>query len=723
MALQANGYQIIGVSLRGSGPISEILHLELDDGLSVLYGLNGAGKSHVLRALTDCLLGIKGGDYAGIHIQLDDAPPNSYAIFPQQIDQVLNAAIKHERGDMFSSYSFDEHEILDSEYRESSDDELSIDEKLFKLIELRASHHGFSSETKQALNDLIQYRRFTLHPDGDGTWSLWLAAGISDSMLASNLLATVPDSLDTFYREVFAGEPDSGPYTHPLVPMLIAMNYATHFPTTGTGEPPQTHSEWPNWLQVPVFSIGKGITLRPTTAIDTAIDTSQLNVDTLVAITGVTSRPSNKRNPMITATPMVTATSGDTLGLVSEIETRKLQIESDCNYYISLMLISPPTIRFNLRTADELLLGDRPRWEFSVSSSPDRWLSIEKLSTAQLRWAQYSIRLAIAHRDEAPVVFLCDEPELGLHRLAERRVAAGLVELAQKGQMSVLAATHSSFVLDNAKATKILTYRDKNGAGATRVRPLTYSLLDDLDIDLSVVQLGLQFSDLIQLMNVAVVVEGLHDEVVLKNLLRPHLDKASAGIFAMRGAKNAKSLVEAKLLFMATNARVLVVLDNLDNQIISGHWKAICDAADEGDLDEARRKVGGLLSLKGVDEARYLAELATAALETGNISRVEIFGLSQPDIVCYLPEADLLTDSTQSWEMLIRRWKNDAPMTGPSNIKKYLNKIGCLPLPNSEELNSAITSAALSAAETPANLNPELIRLGERIVSLATHAR
>lgn len=717
MALKANGYQIIGTSLSGSGPISDIIHLELDDGLSVLYGLNGAGKSHVLRALADCLLGNKGGEYAGIHIQLDDAPPNSYATFPRQIDQVLNAAIKHERGDMFSSYSFDEHEILDSEYRESSDDELSIDEKLFKLIELRASHHGFSSETKQALNDLIQHRRFTLHPDGDGTWSLWLAAGVSDSTLASNLLATVPESLDTFYRGVFADEPDSDRYTHPLVPILIAMNYATRFPTTGTGETPQAHIEWPNWLQVPVFSIGKGITLMPATAIDAAVDTSQLNVDTLVAITGVTPRPSNKRAPMIAAT------SRDTIELASEIETRKLQIERDCNSFFSLMLIPSPTIRFNLCTADELLLGERPRWEFSVSSSPDRWLSIENLSTAQLRWAQYSIRLAIAHRDEAPVVFVCDEPELGLHRLAERRVAAGLMELAQKGQMSVLAATHSSFVLDNAKATKILTYRDKNGAGATRVRPLTYSLLDSFDIDLSVVQLGLQFSDLIQLMNVAVVVEGLHDEVVLKSLLRPHLDKAAAGIFPMRGAKNAKSLVEAKLLFMATNARVLVVLDNLDNQIISGHWKAICDAADGGDLDEARRKVGGLLSLKGVDEARYLAELATAALDTGNISRVEIFGLSQPDIVCYLPESDLLTNSTQSWEMLIRRWKNDAPPAGPSNIKKFLNKIGCLPQPNSEELNSAITSAALSAAETPANLNPELIRLGERIVSLATHER
>jgi ABC-type molybdenum transport system ATPase subunit/photorepair protein PhrA len=44
---------------------------------------------------------------------------------------------------------------------------------------------------------------------------------------------------------------------------------------------------------------------------------------------------------------------------------------------------------------------------------------------------------------KVPTIFICDEPEAGLHRHAEHRMAKGLPELARARGLGVVAATHS----------------------------------------------------------------------------------------------------------------------------------------------------------------------------------------------------------------------------------------------------------------------------------------
>lgn len=706
MALNARGYELVGASVVGAGPITDITHVELNDGLTVLYGLNGAGKSYLLRALSDTFAGRGSKKYLDLHVRLRE-DSNEVGSLVKQIDSALTSAVNKERGEMYSSYSFDEHDILDEEYRESSDDELSIEEKCEKLIELRAAHHSYSNETTAALESIVKYGRYTLNPQKDGTWSLWLSAGISDATPARELLYSAPEALRIFYRELYDRASESAPYQHDLVPLHVAMPYATEFSTKRPGEAIGVSVNWPEWLQIPVFFIANGLTLTPVSAIDVTGEASQLDADTLGALI----RPEHTRRKEERI--VIGVDDGDGIETSAAVATRLHQLEITCNAHLKKVLIDAPTLRFYLRTPDELLAGLRPQWEFYVRGN-DTWVAIGRLSTAQLRWTEFSIELAIAQRSDAPVVFICDEPEQGLHRLAERQVAGGLLELAAHERMSAIVATHSPRVLNSAHVHRVLTFRGRNGQ--TSIRPLSLSLLDELDRGISSSQLGLEFSDLVQLMNVAVVVEGLHDEVVLKNILRPQLDDAAAQILPMRGAIHAKSLVEARLLFLATEAQILVVLDNISHGELAEPWAALRDAAKVGDLDAARESIGAIAALK-VDEAKYLAELASAALETSDISRIHVHGLSQPDIVCYLPESDLLPQPSPTWTELKEDWTTSP--RGPKNIKRYLYERKLLPAPKTAELNLLIDEAARAAANTPAVVDPDLIRLGDHIVSLA----
>ena len=48
MALKGHGFEVVGISLFGPQPLDSV-HLDLDDELTVLYGLNGSGKTSILR--------------------------------------------------------------------------------------------------------------------------------------------------------------------------------------------------------------------------------------------------------------------------------------------------------------------------------------------------------------------------------------------------------------------------------------------------------------------------------------------------------------------------------------------------------------------------------------------------------------------------------------------------------------------------------------------------
>jgi hypothetical protein len=324
--------------------------------------------------------------------------------------------------------------------------------------------------------------------------------------------------------------------------------------------------------------------------------------------------------------------------------------------------------------------------------------------------------IQLAGRDSAAgaAVFVCDEPEAGLHRLAERHLATGLPKMASRGQLAVLVATHSPVLLSGGHTQPVLVTRGTRGA--VDIRPLAMSLLDGLSAERTAGDLGLAVGDLLVLMSVVVVVEGLHDETVFSTLIRDDLDASLATLLPTHGAKRLQSLAEARLLVDGTDAVILIVLDDLDQQVVQPLWDAIAAAYDLGDLGAVRDGVRELRDVDG-DTYVYLSKFAERAAELGRLDRVRVFGMSEPDVICYLDPDDLLLEPGHTWAALKEQWAADALPGKPSNIKKWLAGRGLLPK-QPEDVDAAIAGAARAMQRRGAAVAADLVGLGARIREL-----
>jgi len=95
VALAGHGFDLIGVSLFGPKPL-EAVHMELGQGLSVLYGLNGSGKTTILREAEAVLRGIGPGQPGGVssrqsclHVRFSSLQENSDAFERSQFEKSL----------------------------------------------------------------------------------------------------------------------------------------------------------------------------------------------------------------------------------------------------------------------------------------------------------------------------------------------------------------------------------------------------------------------------------------------------------------------------------------------------------------------------------------------------------------------------------------------------------------------------------------------------------
>jgi hypothetical protein len=89
--LQGSGYKVLGVTVQGPAPLGRI-HLELSPDLSVLYGLNGSGKTRVLDGVVAALGGraLPGGR-RWVHLQIDDRGAGADEGFPGALFSAMRA--------------------------------------------------------------------------------------------------------------------------------------------------------------------------------------------------------------------------------------------------------------------------------------------------------------------------------------------------------------------------------------------------------------------------------------------------------------------------------------------------------------------------------------------------------------------------------------------------------------------------------------------------------
>ncbi|SDU80850.1 ATP-binding protein [Gordonia westfalica] len=708
MSITGDGFELTHVSVRAKAPLDEMVHFELNEQLSVLYGLNGAGKTRLLHCIADALSGrLSSGVRADLHFWVD-VSSNPSSGFTKKLSEQLSRATRELRGQMYTSSRFDEYEILYEESR-APDHDWTILQKLDALIELHSVERGLPSSDRLALQHIAENGRFTLQSREDGRRVLWLAGHPFEN---AHLRRSLEDScikLSQFIEDIHNHEDEPRFLSDALVEDVNVFEYymaPSYRYSSGNSE--SLHRGSPSAF--PVVRLGSSCTISPVSIIDGLSDEFDADSLTLKSIVGQPQRGTEKSRPTAYA-----ATKDGGFAVAPKLAEGIAAIEHKCNSYLSEVLINPPVLRFNVPNPDQLLLGSQPHWEFSIGTSDSNWAGICELSSAQLRWTNLAIALALAERETRPTLFLCDEPERGLHRLAEQRVADGLTNLIDRAQISIIAATHSPLVIGSPGAQRILTYR--NAAGATALRPWRLAISDSIEAEVAGIDLGLAMGDLLQLMNVAVVVEGLHDQYVLENLLRTQLVEASAGIYAMRGAARAKSLAEARFMFQATNGSILVVLDGLTNRILQPVWEDIKATYKSGDNTATLASVGQLAALR-VDEADMLAELAKSAVESKTLDRIEVYGLGKPDIICYLPASGILTQHDVSWDAIQKQWEANAGGKPPRNIKKFLNSEHLLPQ-GGALLNERVRETAVDAAKTGSPIHPDLIALGEHISSLA----
>lgn len=368
----------------------------------------------------------------------------------------------------------------------------------------------------------------------------------------------------------------------------------------------------PDWLAVPIRVVGEtGQALVE--VVDASRPTADLDGDT---------------------TRAVAAAAGATGAVAApELAREAHEVSELANRLLRLVLPSGSShLTFELRDPAAWMLGDRPGWTARLRSGAEAH-PLTALSSAQQRWAGLAARLALGGRQHQPMVFLCDEPEAGLHRRAEAQLAHGLAgAMADRGTTAIV-ATHSPFLLDQHATAPVLVDRDP--AGHTFVSPVPLSTLDALDAEHSQDRLGLTPGSLLDLMRVALLVEGLHDQLLFSAVLGPELASSMAGIYPLRGAKGLRSLAEANLLLNGTNAPILLVLDNVQVDVVAT-WEQARAMAESGSFDEALELVKGIAD-RGQGELRWLKELAQAAIPLGVVQRVHLFGLTEIDAVCYLP--------------------------------------------------------------------------------------
>lgn len=176
---------------------------------------------------------------------------------------------------------------------------------------------------------------------------------------------------------------------------------------------------------------------------------------------------------------------------------------------------------------------------------------------------------------------IVDEPERHLHPRLQRAAAAWLAQTAHTTRAPLLLATHSPAFLSlpRSKATYVSVSRVDDNAYAKAFDPSDVTQLDEL-----AQTMGYDRGELVGMVRVWLVVEGLTDKAVLDGLYGGALRCEGIEVVPMHGTAHWKAVLEADALWRFTTAPVAVMFDGLDAETID-RMKEASDAQ----LDELAR--------------------------------------------------------------------------------------------------------------------------------------
>ena len=321
------------------------------------------------------------------------------------------------------------------------------------------------------------------------------------------------------------------------------------------------------------------------------------------------------------------------------------EVSDSVNQLLQSFMFGLPKPLFEVNTPERWMRSETPGWKFSVNGNS---VDFESLSNVQKRFSKLAIEIehviaqdlalstSIESEDgpemhEVPTsLLIIDEPESGLNRTGEDCMAKGFTDLVKNGIHSLVASHSPSFFNIGGVNINLVEISDSG----TTIKPLRTVDVENLSA------LGLRPGDLLQMYKVFWLVEGEHELRVFEELFRDELEKYRIKIIPLRGVKSLASVADSSMLFEYTKAKILVTVDNLQNSKLNSAWTSAIEMMKN--KQPVNKVVGDLR--RNLDEktgeARNLLELMTSSIYSGNWDRLEFTSLTKKDLIEYFaPEA------------------------------------------------------------------------------------
>ena len=604
----------------GSHRLLQPSYLPLDEELTVLYGLNGAGKSFVLDGLAACLSGLRHPRQQRSSIYLIGQLPDGDGFnWPIGLANTFAAAVGKQM-------------VVGSEVQELLSEVITV---AFNRCWEIGHYDDFAARF-----DLVE--EFS-------TSGTFLVKAVGLEVPAWEIRPALVPSGAT---------PAATEFLNLLRAHHIDDDFVMQAPVSELWTETHTQpAEAPTLLYSEVYSFTTTTTFGGVRPWDDVISDGDGDVDkeTAHAISSVLSRRDHERfvaqlyaSMRPDLAPPSDGSDGVTLQSLAE------DVQRSANAFYAGLLRDAPVLALEIAPLHEWITNAPLRW--GVKREPTAELiPVTWLSHAERRWATVAIRLALT-QSPRPVLIL-DEPENALHRAAESYMARGLGRLA-KTEARVLVATHSPELLDARDGQRILVRRQ------THEQPGGLVTFTGADHD-SMEALGLQPSDLLRRTRGFLLVEGEHDVQVLGGMFGSRLTELGVDLLPLRGGGRLKSALDSRFLFDYTEAVLFPLLDDLDAVKVSDAWDTATRKAKVASRDVA---VDGLrqalASLPGKGR-EFLEPFLTRALILGRESRVVPLGIRGTDILEYLP-VELLVPGASSWDDLRAQLKRDRGGTDPT---------------------------------------------------------
>lgn len=657
---------VLGLSIEGPPPLG-LIDFPLLKGLTVLYGRNGAGKTKVLDALRKALGGQHSADTCWVHLRFGSEDLNQQS--EHNIDESLLIFIKQ---------AVEQHLTMSNTYRDEIAD---MDPKATSVRDLlKVNLLASVADTPSFVKEILDQGYFSLVPTGSGSrkWEVWISALPSDDTPNLQWIVDHQRRQDEVMLDL-VNRKDNGTLTNTqkdeaLFELLMeqplrARERGFAIPDLSEQLKNFRYFEREPWVPLPIQYVGQ-IELITGLVMPLGDDEGKQLAERSLRLAR-------------TCKPIVEVVSEDEVEPSQEARTLLLQMSQEADAYLQQVLGNDaPVLQCRLEP-----WGIAPplTWEAS-----DHWssssIAIDALGSGRSRWAVMAAYLAVSDMilqydtDDfsgsqfipywADRVIIIDEPELGLHRMAERTMFYGLKQWGS--YRSLIAATHSAEALRDPSIR--LVHVDRDDTGLIVCKAMEPTLQELLQRGRSTLQsktsksLGLDPADILQAFRRFIIVEGEHDVAVIETIIGiTELAQSRSIILPMRGVKNLMSILGAQLIFDYTTADVLVVLDRTDGPRFEAAWNDARELYEAGKQEAAYASVRSLEG--GTKEEQMLSEFCRKALDVNRADRIKVFGLSKPDIIEYLPVGEFLPEA-DSWESVVRDWNYDG------DFKSYLRRRG-----------------------------------------------